>query len=581
MSGIEVVGLVLGAFPLVISAMEHYEDVKKVSTTWWRIKRAHKKDLGRVKDCHLKFKLNLKELLLPLVLDGVVNKGEYESLLASPGGDGWREEHVEDALEERLAECHTRYVEILGELIETMGKLSKECRVEDADFQEALRRKGEKPASTTPNQQAQADLMIRANISFEAKRVKYSFSGAKREDLLKEIEGYNARLQDVLASNDRISALSQHSKTPAPKKMNNRSINFWKHAASIFRILDNLWNCTCRSKAQLWLQHRTISDVDMKMQLHLCHGKQSMQITDVPPTLQIPSSKAFTKESTSSVVIRSSASPVAGKANRSANSSTMTIVKQSVHSAALSSSMPPLDLQTQGLCNACSTVHGSSQTGLCLGTISEGDHDYAIFPAVEPVTVPHTATLADLLHPQSVGKLTRVQRYGIALTLASSHMQLHSTPWIKEYWTAEDVCFPTSPGNSSTKALHGEPYILAHFDSIPANCSPLKKDRSFSTLGIVLLELCFGTRLEDHHLWSNPAFSAGKADPMIRQAVACEWLEDVQGEAGEDYATAVNWTLRQAPIVIKDDKWRADFASNVVQPLQRYYEYLNPRTGNP
>ncbi|KAF2163556.1 hypothetical protein M409DRAFT_26168 [Zasmidium cellare ATCC 36951] len=578
MSGIEVVGLVLGAFPLVISAMEHYEDVKKVSTTWWRIKRAHKKDLGRVKDCHLKFKLNLKELLLPLVLDGVVNKGEYESLLASPGGDGWREEHVENALEERLAECHMRYVEILGELIETMGRLSKECRVDDADFQEALRRKGERTTSATPNQQAQTDLMIKANIAFEAKRVKYSFSGGRREDLLAEIEGYNTRLQDVLASNDRISALSQHSKVSAPRKTSNKSLNFWKHAASIFRILDSLWNCNCRSKAQLWLQHRTFSEVNMKMKLHLCHGQQPMHVTDVPPTLRIPSGTGSTTRSTSSVAIHSTSAT--GKlSTMSSASSTVTLVSRSVSATACAARMPLSDIQADGICKSCSAVHGSHQSGLCLGTVSEGDHDYAIFPAVEPVTMADSATLAEMLQPQFAGKLTRVQRYGIALTLASSHLQLYSTPWLKEYWTAEDVCFPTYAGNA--KALHGEPYILTYFDSCPANGNVVKKDRSFSTLGIVLLELCFGSRLEEHHLWSNPAFAAGKNDPMIRQAVACEWLEDVQGEAGEDYATAVNWTLRQAPIVVKDDRWRADFANSVVQPLQRYYEYLNPKLSNP
>lgn len=147
--------------------------------------------------------------------------------------------------------------------------------------------------------------MIKANIAFEAKRVKYSFSGGRREDLLAEIEGYNTRLQDVLASNDRISALSQHSKASAPRKTNNKSLNFWKHAASIFRILDSLWNCNCRSKAQLWLQHRTFSEVNMKMELHLCHGQQPMHVTDVPPTLRIPSGNGSTTRSTSSVAIHS------------------------------------------------------------------------------------------------------------------------------------------------------------------------------------------------------------------------------------------------------------------------------------
>lgn len=143
MSGVEVAGLVLGAFPLVISAMDHFEDTKKVTSTWWRIKRAHKRDVGRVKDCQLKFKLNLKELLLPMVLDGTVTTGDYERLLANPGGEGWKEEHVDSALAERLAECHERYVEILQEMVDSMARLSKAFRVGDASFQDRLRHRGD------------------------------------------------------------------------------------------------------------------------------------------------------------------------------------------------------------------------------------------------------------------------------------------------------------------------------------------------------------------------------------------------------------------------------------------------------
>ena len=56
MSGVEIVGLLLGAFPLCISAMEHYEEMRKVAGTFFKIRRAHKKDLGKIKDCQLMFK---------------------------------------------------------------------------------------------------------------------------------------------------------------------------------------------------------------------------------------------------------------------------------------------------------------------------------------------------------------------------------------------------------------------------------------------------------------------------------------------------------------------------------------------
>lgn len=97
-----------------------------------------------------------------------------------------------------------------------------------------------------------------------------------------------------------------------------------------------------------------------------------------------------------------------------------------------------------------------------------------------------------------------------------------------------------------------EPCILTRFDTVP-NTQLNRKDRSFTTLGIVLLELRFGKRLEDHRLWLNPLYTPDIADPMIRQTVACVWLEDVHGEAGEDYARAVDWMLRQAPSVLKGE----------------------------
>jgi len=138
MSGIEIVGVILGAVPLIISAMEHYEDTKKALGTFHKIRRAHRKDLGKLKNCQLKFKLNMKELLLPLLVDDTVTRVEYEQLLVNPGGSGWREEHVDDALVHRLGDCHERYIEILQDLEETMMSLCKATKVEDAQFQDLL-----------------------------------------------------------------------------------------------------------------------------------------------------------------------------------------------------------------------------------------------------------------------------------------------------------------------------------------------------------------------------------------------------------------------------------------------------------
>lgn len=150
MSGLEILGVILGAFPLAISAMEHYEECKKVAGTFYKIRRAHRKDLGRVKDCQLKFRLNMKELLLPLLADDLVSKIEYEQLLASPGGPGWQEDHVEESLAERLGDCHERYIEILKEMEETMVLLCRATKVDDEQFQALLKSQNVSKAAMVP-----------------------------------------------------------------------------------------------------------------------------------------------------------------------------------------------------------------------------------------------------------------------------------------------------------------------------------------------------------------------------------------------------------------------------------------------
>ena len=119
--------------------------------------------------------------------------------------------------------------------------------------------------------------MLRANVVFEAKRLEYAFAGHKRDDLLAQIDACNNRLQDVLAANDRVSAIDQEPKVATSRRLNPKLLNFWRHAASIFTLLDKVWICTCRSNVALWLQHSSVPQIAMQMHTSLCHGHQSFE----------------------------------------------------------------------------------------------------------------------------------------------------------------------------------------------------------------------------------------------------------------------------------------------------------------
>ncbi|KAK0935026.1 hypothetical protein LTR29_013440 [Friedmanniomyces endolithicus] len=653
MSGVEVVlGLVLGGIPLCISAMEHYADFKKVTGTFIDIRRQHGKDLRRVKLCELQFRLHLKQLLLPLLNDGIVDKPEYAELLLAPGGDGWKEKHVGEALEKRLDEGHQYYVETLKGMVATVAQLCKETYVNDQRFQDQLEHKARGlPANTTQPAQASTVLQLRANdvfhnAMFQGKRIKYAFTGTSRDALFDELEAQISTLRDILSDTDQVSALSQVEAKAPLQKVSKALLQFWSHADVIFKLLRDAWQCNCQSLhcANLWLQHRTSTMVDMQIRLTYCPGSSKIssppwlyqsidirlqdpplvQVTSLPstpaaplslpPLMQTPSKPAIPTPSAdisqppkkfsrlqlpwrhrakspsfSAPGITITPPPAASTSSLPITSGSSTVTtttpppeRKTVRFRSASASTCQTTASTDSLCAAVAHPQSSNS---CILTLVDVDLNryYAVYPAAEktPLVAGATSgpdagtTLADTLKPNFRPRLTRVQRYGIALTLASSHLQLHSTPWLHEQWTAENVHFPLTDDNGAL-TLHGEPYVLTQFEAANNKPPTGQSDQSFSTLGIVLLELCFGTRFEDHHLWQNPAYAPLRSDPNMRQVIACQWLKDVEGEAGDDYASAVNWTLRQAPLVVQGNKWREEFALNVVQPLQRYYEYLHP-----
>jgi len=116
MSGIEVVGIVLGALPLIISAFEYSQSLAKKLNLLANFQEQHLKVWNDIKDEELMYRLQLQTLLAPLVRDGDLTKDRLETLLLNPQSDLWREADLEIALKGRLGEAHDRYFSNVEEI---------------------------------------------------------------------------------------------------------------------------------------------------------------------------------------------------------------------------------------------------------------------------------------------------------------------------------------------------------------------------------------------------------------------------------------------------------------------------------
>jgi hypothetical protein len=229
----------------------------------------------------------------------------------------------------------------------------------------------------------------------------------------------------------------------------------------------------------------------------------------------------------------------------------------------------------------CESLAKLTTDGSCCGYLVDEDRRYYIYSTSGPHVNHTSVTLAQILQGDIQPRPTRRQRYAVSLILASSFLQLLDSPWLSTAFDKSEICF-LSDSSDPNVLLLDEPHVTRAFESM---CAPKASGQAtkppsdafrdaLDRLGILLLELCFGSTLQ-----SQPCRKRWpEGDDELQRAcfdvmAARNWQCEVNEEAGEDYSEAVAWCLggnRSAP----PDRWRQDMMKKVVQPLQRCRDYL-------
>ena len=134
MSGIEAVGLLLGAYPLLMSALEHFRQGAELLEDWWRIKKEYKQCKNEIKVHELAFESNMERFLLPLIVDD----DDVDALIAEPGGPAWKDPSLEETLKQRLPKSYDLFLDTISDIKSTMDGLKEELGVELPAFETVL-----------------------------------------------------------------------------------------------------------------------------------------------------------------------------------------------------------------------------------------------------------------------------------------------------------------------------------------------------------------------------------------------------------------------------------------------------------
>ncbi|PVH96842.1 hypothetical protein DM02DRAFT_102867 [Periconia macrospinosa] len=576
MSGLEVAGVVLGAFPLIVSGVEHWRDVAKVGGFYWRIQKEYTKCKRDIQYQETMYKHNLKELLLPILHD----KDEVARLVSDPGGKRWTDKTLQERLRGRLQESYSLYMEIIDGMNETAEFLRKELALDKIVVQNKLAppvpNNQKRPASPQRPSKPSRNASTKDLWDWEKFRVKFSFNDPIRNELFSQLNECNERLTRLLSSSDKLSAL-QKTTAPAHTKQSSALETALRKAceksALLFKALQNAWRCSCQQYhfANLRLEHRTIPDICFEVILMFVTPSTQISTPWSWRALQCGHMKDCSfppKHMKLPVRNQPSQCPVPGEPA----SSSQSIKQKKVAFASPALSVPriELDILDDPRLNLCQRL-GDKQCGDCMGVIGHDGETYHLHPSDNNKRPsPHdTITLDHVLSDSFEGYVSRRERYVIALLIASSVAQLQSTPWLRTGLTKDDVLFYRRNDDDREISYH-EPFIRQGFHT---NATSEVNEFNFYSLGILLLELCFGKRLEDHPLRKKYVHQDTDTKQAFDVMAALKWSQSVSGEAGDDYALAVKWCFTEG--TLKGQNWRGEVVKNVIRPLEMCQEHFN------
>ena len=199
---------------------------------------------------------------------------------------------------------------------------------------------------------------------------------------------------------------------------------------------------------------------------------------------------------------------------------------------------PPPKEESCPIEDLCSALFSTRTETLYLGYIADNSDENERYHEIRAIKGSRAnsqpglpISLQSLLAGENGLRLSRQERYRIASVLATSTLQLQTTPWMTDKLDKSHIYFY----HQNSRVLVDDPYIVHFFPSKGSHntaSEPLKPaagtrfaDReSLSNLGILLLELCFGQPIESQEIRKRHLGFDGKP------------------HSGTDYMTARDWT---------------------------------------
>ncbi|KAF7516417.1 hypothetical protein G7054_g14156 [Neopestalotiopsis clavispora] len=414
MSGLEVAGILLGAIPLVIKALDKYESIFDAGQALTHYK-------GRLQDTRdeLLMERTWYDKCLRLVLTGLVNTQILESMIDSDQSEHWRDKDLHQSLLETLGNDYNGIFLVLVKKVQRC-MATVEGILDSAGSSAITTKTGQSPdAGTKPATSDRWQSTIKS--------------------LLVDIRDCNERLLQFITymSNKHGTIESKNEPTRPSARMETPLHKIQEYASKLHSVLAEAWSgCLHQShSAYLLLEDRT------------CLNKGQ----NVPPKFRLQFENPT------------------GKSWKFGEAKVRTILRPEPRAQVRFKEISqPDDSSEQDFENLsivndlCQELHdeqnGSQCFGLCLNEDGSLRGKYPTKPLL-PSPVGQYLTLAEIIaikrqHWEGLRRWTAEDQLVLSVNIASSFLQLRQSKWIDPQWNADSIVFEKPFDSSASIDVH-------------------------------------------------------------------------------------------------------------------------------
>ncbi|KAK0625883.1 hypothetical protein B0T14DRAFT_599378 [Immersiella caudata] len=632
MSGLEVVGVVLGVLPLAVKALQGYMTVLSSMKHSQRNLNALIRDLETE---HIRLQTTCE-----LLLDGIAPPSVIDKLIQTPFGPEWRP--YNDALRLRLWTTCTKFEEQVNELQAAASDLrAKLCLEADG--------------TTKLTDRRSISQQLKHGTSFTLKKKDYDEVLARiktANSVLHELAGQNCGLEPARRHRSRIRLIRLVrglagsifdallcSTSPCPcAEPHDICLELEAREAilipadsedEVAKTFDFHTVMGSKRSAQARLSARRPNiewkDIHLKLISQAGPGGPTSTLAPLPSApltpasprrssrnltwakslgsmlTRTPSSQSTTslQSSSSSQTYTSVSTGLSSVQNGSSGSTTCTSTSsmqtlvEATKTLTLSPISPPEQPMTGSVSKLCQTIFKNEKgvTPNRYSYITDAGWKFGLRPPPQsPSESRHVVTLRTLLNEKNatLPPFDYPQKLKVAIALSVNILHLFNTPWVSNVVTLDDILFfhdgfpqPPSPDQESTY----QPFVI---QTLHAKATAKQRRLSYSTprpvnlavlsLGALLAQVITGRVIDNLDMTDSMDMNS----ILSKYDAGAQLSSEVLEKGGIQYDSVVKWCLRSVLEVggLENDKFCQDFYGAVVAKLKEDAKLIDDDLSN-